>query len=183
MDIFTSWWSLVIYIILSPEDIPLLCCFIRIYLFISAWSMLSRLMAKPQQARTQKVPCIPCCTKLTPTVSVQSRYDFQRFHPITAKCSLGGRAPSRSREGYRDSWGEEACSARMILVALSYNLERCMQRTTSSPFQVEIQEELRPNLTGTAGEPGSGQVKFPAGCLQGHKIDPDAGQSSVSLRG
>ncbi|KAF3702935.1 Single-minded -like protein 1 Class E basic helix-loop-helix protein 14 [Channa argus] len=60
----------------------------------------------------------------------------------------------------------------MILVALSYNLERCMQRTTRSPFQVEIQEELRPNLTGTTGEPGSGQVKFPAGYPQGHRIDP-----------
>lgn len=45
----------------------------------------------------------------------------------------------------------------MPLVARPYNLERCMQRTARSPFQVEIQEELRPNLTGTTGEPGSGQ--------------------------
>lgn len=39
--------------------IPLLRCFRRNYLFISAWSTLSELMAKPQQARTQKAPCIP----------------------------------------------------------------------------------------------------------------------------
>lgn len=51
----------------------------------------------------------------------------------------------------------------MPLVARPYNLERCMQCTGRSPFQVEIQEELRPNLTGTTGEPGSGQVNFPAG--------------------
>ncbi|KAK5879959.1 hypothetical protein CesoFtcFv8_023032 [Champsocephalus esox] len=56
-----------------------------------------------------------------------------------------------------------------------------MQRTARSPFQVEIQEELRPNLTGTTGEPGSGQVKFLAGCLSGH-IDPDVGKYSVTQR-
>lgn len=57
-----------------------------------------------------------------------------------------------------------------------------MQRTTRSPFQVEIQEEPRPNLTGTTGEPSSGQVKFPAGCLQGHRIDPDVGKRSAPAR-
>jgi len=58
-----------------------------------------------------------------------------------------------------------------------------MQRTARSPFQVEIQEELRPNITGTTGELGSGQVKFPAGCLQGHRIDSRVGKYSVRQRG
>ncbi|KAK2856147.1 hypothetical protein Q5P01_004882 [Channa striata] len=45
----------------------------------------------------------------------------------------------------------------------------------------KIQEELRPNLTGTTGEPGSGQVKFPAGYLQGHRIDPRCRKTLVDL--
>lgn len=147
----------------------MLFCFMRIHSFISAWSRISTLMTKTQQEHIyahyghSRVPRIPC-TKLTPTASVQSREDVLWSGPIRRRWAHSGRVPSGPRERHWDSWGKEACWARMPLVARPYNLERCMQCTARSPFQVEIQEELRPNLTGTTGEPISGQVIFPAGC-------------------
>lgn len=153
--------------------------------------MISTLMTKTQdhiqaQFGHGQVPRIPCRTpKTTPTVSVQSLNDFPPFCPIGAGWAHGGRVPSRSREGHWDSWGEEACWARMPLVARPYNLERCMQRTARSPFQVEIQEELRTELNWddwwTRFRTGEIPSRLPFKATR--RIDPDVGKYSVSQLG
>lgn len=141
--------------------------------FISARTVIATLMSKKKKTQQAhiwahrghgQVPRRPLALSLRPRhASNRDQTSTAAVQPERGR-ARGGRVQSGSGERHWDSWGKEVCWARIPLVARPYNLERCMQRTARSPFQVEIQEEPRPNLTGTTGEPASGQVKFPAGC-------------------